>query len=120
MHCHHNLTTYLTAYIHQMGLAADPKGPLFRTVGGGTGKLTRTPLSRGSAYDTVQPRTEAAGIATKIGNHSFRQPGSPPILKNGGILEKAASMANHASTRNTALRSPARRAQPRQVERIRV
>lgn len=45
----------------------------------------------------------AAGIATKIGNHSFRATGITAYLKNGGVLEKAASMANHASTRTTQL-----------------
>jgi hypothetical protein len=33
MPCHHNLETYLTAYIDGAGLAGDPKGPLFRTIG---------------------------------------------------------------------------------------
>src|SRR5277367_1395973 len=33
MPCHHNLETYLTAYIEGAGLAGDPKGPLFRTIG---------------------------------------------------------------------------------------
>jgi integrase len=45
----------------------------------------------------------AAGIATKIGNHTFRATGITAYLKNGGTLEKAASMANHASTRRTQL-----------------
>jgi integrase len=31
MPCHHNLETYLTAYIEKTGIADDPKGPLFRT-----------------------------------------------------------------------------------------
>ena len=44
MPCHHNLETYLLAYIEGVGLAEDPKGPLFRTIGRGTGLLTRTPL----------------------------------------------------------------------------
>jgi hypothetical protein len=43
MPCHHNLETYLTANIEGAGLAEDPKGPLFRTIGRGTGLLTRTP-----------------------------------------------------------------------------
>jgi hypothetical protein len=43
-------------------------------------------------------RAAAAGVATKIGNHSFRATGSMAYLKNGGTLEKAAQMANHAST----------------------
>ncbi|HTV31651.1 MAG TPA: tyrosine-type recombinase/integrase, partial [Methylocella sp.] len=36
MPCHHNLETYLHAYIDGCGLAADPKGLLFRTIGRGT------------------------------------------------------------------------------------
>ena len=35
--------------------------------------------------------------------HSFRATGITAYLKNGGTLEKAASMANHASTRTTQL-----------------
>jgi site-specific recombinase XerC len=35
MPCHHNLESYLTAYIDSAGLAGDPKGPLFRTIGRG-------------------------------------------------------------------------------------
>ena len=44
-------------------------------------------------------RRAAAGIKTKIGNHTFRATGITAYLKNGGTLEKAAAMANHASTR---------------------
>jgi site-specific recombinase XerD len=36
MPCHHHLETYLTAYIEGAGLADDPKGPLFATIGRGT------------------------------------------------------------------------------------
>jgi integrase len=42
-------------------------------------------------------------IETKLGNHSFRATGTTAYLKNGGTLEKAAAMANHASTRTTQL-----------------
>jgi integrase/recombinase XerC len=35
--------------------------------------------------------------------HSFRATGITAYLKNGGTLEKAASMANHASTGTTQL-----------------
>ncbi len=103
MPCHHNLETYLTAYIEGAGIADDPKGPLFRTIGRGTGKLTRTPLPQANAYMMIKRRAAAAGIETKIGNHSFRATGITAYLKNGGTLEKAASMANHASTRTTQL-----------------
>jgi hypothetical protein len=37
MPCRHNLEEYLTAYLDGAGLPDDPKGPLFRTIGRGTG-----------------------------------------------------------------------------------
>ena len=101
--CHHNLEEYLTAYLDGAELRNDPKGPLFRTIGRGTGKLTRTVLPQANAYAIIGRRAAAAGIATKLGNHSFRATGITAYLKNGGTLEKAAAMANHASTRTTQL-----------------
>ena len=103
MPCHHNLDDYLHAYIDGCGLAADRKGALFRTIGRGTGQLSRTPLPQASAYQMVRRRAAAAGIETTIGNHSFRATGITAYLKNGGTLERAAAMANHASTRTTQL-----------------
>jgi hypothetical protein len=44
-----------------------------------------------------------AGFETKLGNHSLRATGITAYLKNGATLEKAATMANHASTRTTQL-----------------
>jgi site-specific recombinase XerC len=103
MPCHHNLEEYLTGYLDGAGLRGDPKGPLFRTIGRGTGKLTHTVLPQANAYAMIGRRATAAGIATKLGNHSFRATGITAYLKNGGTLEKAAAMANHASTRTTQL-----------------
>src|SRR6201998_3583565 len=103
MPCHHNLEEYLTAYLDGAELRSDPKGPLFRTIGRGTGQLTRTVLPQANAYAMIGRRAAAAGIATKLGNHSFRATGITAYLKNGGTLEKAAAMANHASTRTTQL-----------------
>jgi site-specific recombinase XerD len=103
MPCHHRLEEYLIAYLDGAGLRADPKGPLFRTIGRGTGQLTRTVLGQANAYAMIQRRAAAAGIETKLGNHSFRATGITAYLKNGGTLEKAAAMANHASTRTTQL-----------------
>jgi integrase len=100
---HHNLEEYLTAYLDGTELRGDPKGPLFRTIGRGTGRLTRTTLPQANAYAMIRRRAAAAGIATKFGNHSFRATGITAYLKNGGTLEKAAAMANHASTRTTQL-----------------
>jgi integrase/recombinase XerC len=103
MPCHHNLETYLHAYIDGCWLASDSKGALFRTIGRGTDELTRTPLPQANAYAMIRRRAAAAGIETKIGNHTFRATGITAYLKNGGTLEKAATMANHASTRTTQL-----------------
>ena len=103
MPCHHNLETYLHAYIEAAGLVGDVRGPLFRTIGRGTDQLTATPLPQANAYAMVRRRAKAASIATRISNHSFRATGITAYLKNGGTLEKAAQMANHASTRTTQL-----------------
>ena len=46
MPCHHNLEEALVAYVEGAGLTGDPKGPLFRTIGRGTGQLTRPPCPR--------------------------------------------------------------------------
>jgi site-specific recombinase XerD len=103
MPCHHNLETYLHAYIAGAGLANDPKALLFQTYNRTTGQLTGAHLPQQNAYAMIRRRALAAGIATKVGNHSFRATGITAYLKNGGTLEKAASMANHASTRTTQL-----------------
>jgi integrase len=103
MPCHHALEDYLHAYIDGCGLAAEPKGPLFRTIARGRGTLTATPLPQANAYAMIGRRAAAAGVETKIGNHTFRATGITAYLKNGGTLESAAAMANHASTRTTQL-----------------
>jgi site-specific recombinase XerC len=103
MPCHHTLEAYLHAYLDGTGIGADPKGALFRTIRRGTGQLSDTPLPQANAYAMVRRRAVAAGINTNIGNHTFRATGITAYLKNGGTLENAAAMANHASTRTTQL-----------------
>jgi site-specific recombinase XerD len=103
MPCHHSLEEYLHAYIDGCGLNAEPKGPLFRTLERGRRVLTTRPLPQANAYAMIGRRAAAAGVATKIGNHTFRATGITAYLKNGGTLETAAAMANHASTRTTQL-----------------
>ncbi len=103
MPCHHNLEDYLRAYIDGMNLRNDPKAYLFRTIGRGSDQLTATPLPQANAYAMIGRRARAADIETKVGNHTFRATGITAYLKNGGTLEKAATMANHSSTRTTQL-----------------
>jgi len=102
--CHHNLDTYLEAYISAAGIATDAKGPLFRTASNRAGdELTTNPLWQQDAYRMIQRRAKSAGIRTHIGNHSFRATGITAYLKNGGRLEIAQQMANHESSRTTGL-----------------
>ncbi|HME20827.1 MAG TPA: tyrosine-type recombinase/integrase [Acetobacteraceae bacterium] len=119
--CHHALEEYLTACLEQTGILDDSKGPLFRAIGRGTGQLTRTPLPQADAYVMIARRAAAVGLKTKVGNHSFRATGITAYRKNGGTLEKAAAMANHASTRTTQLYDRRRdEMRVEEVERIRV
>lgn len=101
MPCHHAPETFLHEYLERTGLREDPKGALFRTIARGTGQLSATPLPQANAYAMVRRRALAAGIDTQIGNHTFRATGITAYLKNGGTLENAAPMANHASARTT-------------------
>ena len=103
MPCHHQLEEYLHAYLEQSGIKGDPKGSLFRTIQRGTAQLGNTPLPQANAHAMVRRRALAAGLKTPIGNHTFRATGITAYLKNGGTLENAAAMANHASTRTTQL-----------------
>ena len=103
MPCHHNLEAYLHEYIDGAGLAAEPKALLFQTYSRATGQLTGNPLPQANAYAMIQRRAKSGGITTRVGNHTFRATGVTAYLKNGGTLEKAAQMANHASTRTTQL-----------------
>ena len=76
---------------------------MFQTYSRATGRLTGNPLPQANAYAMIQRRARVAEITTKIGNHTFRATGVTAYLKNGGTLEKAAQMANHASARTTQL-----------------
>jgi site-specific recombinase XerD len=108
MPCHHNLEVNLHDYLKRTGIAGDPKSPLFRTIGRdgrgrGPGRISIAPLPQQNAHAMIRRRAAAAGIATLVGNHTFRATGITAYLKNGGVLENAAAMANHASTRTTQL-----------------
>jgi site-specific recombinase XerD len=99
--CHHALERYLDEYIVTAGIAADADGPLFRTSGRKTGQAQA--MWQQDVYRMIQRRAEAAGVKTKIGNHTFRATGITAYLKNGGTLEHAQQIANHSSPRTTKL-----------------
>ncbi len=101
--CHHNLETYLSEYLAKSGLGGASGQPLFQTLNSCRDALTGRALSQPLAWSMVQRRIRDAGIGTAACNHTFRATGITAYLKNGGTLERAAAMANHASTRTTQL-----------------
>ncbi len=96
--CHHNLERFLDDYIAAAGLAGRRGAVLFQTA-----SFTGNPMWQQDAYRMIQRRAKAAGIATRIGNHTFRATGITVYLKNGGQLETAQRIAAHESPRTTKL-----------------
>jgi integrase/recombinase XerC len=106
---HHNLEEYLTAHLAGAGLRNDLMGPLFRTIGRGTCKLTRTVLPRANAYAMIPGEQRRPVSKPSLATTASGQPGSRPTSRTAARLKRTAAMANHASTgHDAALRSPAR------------
>ncbi len=103
MPVHHSLEAYLDDYIAFADLKDDPKGFLFRAADGRSGTLSDRPFNRKRAYDMVRRRARLAGIAEKIGNHTFRATGITAYLDAGGALEHAQGMAAHSDPKTTKL-----------------
>jgi integrase len=99
--CRHNLERYLDAYIAAAGIARDPEGPLFRTALGKAGALTKNAMRQQDRM--IRRQAGAAGIKTRIGNHTFRATGITAYLKNAGKVEHAQTIANHSSPPTTKL-----------------
>ncbi len=102
MPCHHQLEEYLNEYLERSGLKNKPNSPLFPSLSKND-DLTDRPLHRIEAWAMVKRRAKSAGIKTEVMNHTFRGTGLTNYLENGGLLERAKSMANHASTKTTQL-----------------
>jgi site-specific recombinase XerD len=101
--CHHRLDQCLHDYIEAAGITDDIDGHLFRTARRKTGQLTTNPLFQQDAHRIIRRRAKAAGIKTRIGNHTFRATGITAYLKNSGKLEVAQQISNHESPRTTKL-----------------
>jgi integrase len=101
--CHHRLDRYLRDYIEAADIGDEVDGYLFRTARRKTGQLTTNPLFQQDAHRIIRRRAKAAGIETRIANHTFRATGIPAYLKNSGKLEVAQQIANHESPRTTKL-----------------
>jgi integrase/recombinase XerD len=85
------------------GITADVDGYLFPAARRKSGQLTTNPLVQQDAHRIIRRRAKAAGIETRIGNHTFRTTGITAYLKNSGKLEVAQQIANHESPRTTKL-----------------
>jgi integrase len=74
MPCHHNLDEYPVTYLDGTGLRDDPRGPPFRTIARGTGKLTRTVLPQANfLHDDPSAHS---------GNRHRNQAGEPQLPRN--------------------------------------
>lgn len=100
--CHHQFENYLVDWLDGAGIKDQPEAPLFQSLSRGCVPTGR-PLTQAMVWEMVQRRAGAAGLATRVCNHTFRATGITAYLSNGGTIERAAVMAGHASTRTTQL-----------------
>lgn len=121
--CHHNLQEYLSDWMVAATIAGHPEAVLFQSFAWeppvstdielnarNTAArlprkriLTGRPMTQAMTWEMVQRRAKIAGLATHVCNHTFRAAGITTYLANGGMLERAAHIAGHASTRTTQL-----------------
>jgi site-specific recombinase XerD len=90
--------------VNRVRFVEDREGALRRTrfppIAHG-GALTTLPMHRVDVWRMVRRRAEKAGIDADMCCHTFR--GLTNFLANGGTLENAQAMADHASPRTTQL-----------------
>jgi site-specific recombinase XerC len=105
MPCHHNLEEYLVAYLDGAGLRDDPKGPLFRTIGRGTAKLTRTALPQANASSGSEFRIECLG-RRRIPCHRGRRDQSPRCCGQSDLIHDKGKTGPFAESSGHILREP--------------
>lgn len=101
MPVHHALQDLLEVYIAGAGLQEGQV--LFQSVAGRSGRLTGRAMGQSDAHAMLRRRARAAGLRTRVTNHTFRATGITEYLLAGGKLEVAQRMANHESSRTTGL-----------------
>lgn len=98
---HPKLVEYLDEWIdHAQLRGSDFLFPALPRTGGVDSSKSMT---RGDALRMVKRRLLKAGIPSVFSNHSFRATGITEFLTNGGDLETAQQLANHADSRTTKL-----------------
>jgi integrase/recombinase XerD len=98
---HREAEEFLDAYVTAGGIE-DAGAPLFQSIDKGQ-QLTGEALDRRNMLRMVKERCIAAGLSEEFCNHTFRGTGMTVFLLNGGSLEAAQDMANHADPRTTKL-----------------
>lgn len=99
----HLLEDILDAYIEATGLNVALDGPLFPTSRGKSGKLGLRPMTRIDAARMLHRRLADAEVVGRYSPHSFRATGLTRFLEEGGTLEAAQNIADHADSRTTKL-----------------
>lgn len=102
MPAHHKLAPFLDAYMDAAGIRGEKGTPLFRTLDRKR-QLTNRRMLRQDAWDMWKRRAKKAGISDKTCCHTGRGTGLTNFRLNGGSLEDARILANHASSRTTGL-----------------
>jgi len=92
---------YLDDYIRECGLS-DPDAFIFQSANR-NGVLSGKPYDRTNALRMVKKRATAAGINSRVVNHTFRSTGITRFLENDGSLDEAQVIANHADSSTTRL-----------------
>lgn len=98
---HREAEEFLDAYVAAAGIE-DDDAPLFQTLDKAH-SLTGETITRRDMLRVVKERCRAAGLSETFCNHTFRGTGMTVFLSNGGSLEAAQDMANHADPRTTKL-----------------
>jgi integrase/recombinase XerD len=98
---HREAEEFLDGYIAAAGID-DPDAPLFQTLDK-SHRLTGDVITRRDMLRVVKERCIAAGLSEEFCNHTFRGTGMTVFLSNGGSLEAAQELANHADPRTTKL-----------------
>ena len=103
---HHKAVEYIEAYLSQASIdpldTLEKKKPLFRTIDNRR-QLSERRTERTALFRMVKARALEAGISADITVHTARATGITTYLENGGALEAAQDIANHADPRTTRL-----------------
>lgn len=99
---HPSARSYLDTYLKAAKLGADKTASIFRTIARNK-SITDQTLTRTDVYKMIKRRAKKAGLPSSTCCHTFRGTGITVFRENGGSIERAQAIANHASPRTTKL-----------------